>query len=301
MNSAERKTWPLRLWSDPFYYAIRLPSVGILILFSLLLLAVLSLGMVLVWIVVKWIALGSFPSFQGQPVKMFMASAAIAAYILLAGIIHRRMTMPHVRGRFVSFSNTLYLKNGLLTFSLVDKHETQLIGTKLVVEIATIDKSDNLLARRLELDSPGILALPTEITVPICEIFPSLRANNFFCQICGKSQFSSSKAHVSHMSFFHGADPEKEEELTSLPSIFEEIEILRVVLTGTDEMSGKSGLAVKEYLRSDIEMMPAEDPKYFEIYEETDEDTENISDEESLVTSTPSSKPSVVHIDFKYH
>jgi hypothetical protein len=283
-----------RIWKDPFYYAIRLPSVTGLLIVSLVVLALISGLMFIVWIVVKWIALGHFPSFQGQPLKMFIASAAVAVYILLAGIIHKRMTMPELRGRSVSFSKYLNVVNGNLVFTLVDQHTTQLVGTKVVAELITINQDGNVVARRIGLVAPGIIAIPAQINVSVNELFPQLKIDSS-CSICGKADLTQ-KGLSLHLAFRHGIPQITERFSADIESEINSIEIFRVVLTGIDEVSGKPATAVKEYFRSDIKFSSEIDEPLCVVYE-SKALGESDNDDESTTTS---SSATFVHIDFKF-
>ena len=294
VSSKKNNGWssPLKVWNDPFYYALRLPSLWSLLLSGFLFLALVSVAMVVIWFMVKAATLGSFPSIEGQPVKMFIGSAAVAVYILLAGVIHRRMTMPAMRGKSVVFSNFITLVDAAFTFSIVDTHRTQMIATKLLIELILVDDSGVVEARRVDLGSPGIIAILTPMSVPILDLLPKLQVSND-CKICGQSDFSL-RGYSLHMSFRHGI--EVQETGHSIPRVMEEIqavEKVRVVLTGIDEMSGKPGIAVKEYLRSDFKLDQSEEQIY-DVHEDKD-----LSDSLSGTFTTIASLKNYVSIDFK--
>ena len=294
-NSFFQKFW--RLLNDPFYYALSLPSLFLLVLAAFVFLFVLACIMVLIWLALKTWAEGVAPNIKVVPVKMFMAGACVAMMSLVAGLISRRMTRPEVRGKFIHFSRKINYKNGNLVFTVIDMRVTQLIGTKITIELVT--GIGELHCRRIDLGPPGIIAIPTEISVPVGKLFPELN-QVASCDVCGQSSFSSFKAYASHMSWKHGMARREatEEVLRNLEVELAKIRLFRVVLTGSDEVSGKGGVAIKEYKKSDINLSGIGDDT-FSVKTVSVEDYNSSSDSAEDVSTTFSTKSHYIHVDFR--
>ena len=293
-----------RIAADPFYYAIRLPSVVYLIIVAGVFLGAISATMIAVWMVVRWASLGSIPDLAESPPKMFIGCAVVSTFTICAGIIHRRMTAAEIRGKFVSFSKFCQLDRGRLSFSVIDKRSTQLIGATVKVDIITLNSDDgSMQTRTVDLGSPGILVIPTEISVGVAKIFPLL-ATASSCTVCGHCGFSDPAAYAAHMSFFHAvAKTESLEELNrALAHQLDSTELFRVRIAGVDEVSGKPGSAEKLYAKSDFQFGTQHNKL---IIDDTFSVISKIGgDTASETSSTDHGSPSrraYVHVDFKYH
>jgi hypothetical protein len=301
INKPDNSVWGkiVRVVGDPYYYALSLPSFFLLFGAAAIFLGCLGLIMAGIWFGLRTIAHGDSPKFEEVHPKMFIACACVAMMPLVSGVLSRRMTRPEIRGKFVQFSKRMVYKNGHFVFSVIDTRKTQLIGTNIVIELVSTPTSDGeVVCRRVNLGPPGLIAIPTEITVPVGSLFPSLN-QVASCDVCGRSDFSSFKSYSAHMSWFHGiARREASEEiLKSLQMEIDSLSLLRIVLTGTDEVSGKGGTATKEYKRMDIlvnSVVGADDS--FSVRTGATDDRSVSSD--SSVTEW-SAKSSYVHVDFK--
>ena len=287
-----------RVVSDPYYYALSLPSFFLLLISSATFLAILGLVMAGLWFAIRAMAHGEYPDFGAVHPKMFMACACVGIMPLVSGVLSRRMTRPEIRGKFIQFSKRIVYKNGHFIFSVIDVRKTQLIGTNIVLEVLVAGDDEEVICRRVKLGPPGLIAIPTEISVPVGALFPSLN-QVASCDVCGRSDFSSFKSYSTHMSWFHGiARREASEEiLKSLQTELDTLSFLRVVLTGSDEVSGKGGIATKEYRRNEIlinSLLGADDS--FSVRTGGTDDRSVSSD--SSVTEW-SAKSSYVHVDFK--
>ena len=302
----------VRIFSDPFYYAMSIPSLAGLLFFAILLLAAVSWIMVGVWYAVKTIAMWEVPVFDESkhPIKMFIAGGCAVVYTLCAGVIHRRLTRAEVRGKFISFSKIIKVKNGnTFVFSLIDKRHTQLIGTSLTIELVTVE-SGSVKSSKIPLGSPGILAIPTEIIVPVEKVFPSL-ANVTSCDQCGQDDFRSIQAYSAHMSYFHGvAKRETKEELASkLAEEVAKVDLFRIRLCGVDEVSGKVGRAIKEYSADQIVLSTissAATDDTFSVISRPGGDissgeSEGETDSTPMTASSATGKRGYVHVDFRYN
>ena len=298
------------VFRDPFYYAMATPSVVVLILAAALCVGTVAAIMVGVWMIVKVAALGSWPSLEGQPVKMFIGAACMALLPLCAGIIHRRMTAPEIRGKFVCFSKCVKLrqKDHVLVFSLIDQRKTQLIGTDICIEMVSLDAiSNTLTARTVQLGSPGIIAIPTEIRIPLASVFPSLDAGSRrTCEGCGASGFKSAKRYANHLSYHHNrALPDEGDLMKRLREEVGKLELFRVRLVGVDEVSGKGGVAIKHYLPADFvdgEHSVGGSDETFSVISRSDSKSESDwSDSDGKSTAgSQATNTKYVHIDFKY-
>lgn len=294
-NSILRKLW--RLLNDPFYYALSLPSFFLLLLGAFIFLFLLACIMVLVWLALKSLSEGIAPNIKIVPVKMFMASACVAMMPLVAGLISRRMTRPEVRGKFIHFSRKINYKNGNLVFTVIDMRVTQLVGTRITIELVT--GIGEIHCRRVDLGPPGIIAIPTEISVPAGKLFPALN-QVASCDVCGQSSFSSFKAYASHMSWKHGMTRREanDEVVRNLEVELSKIRLFRVVLTGCDEVSGKGGVAIKEYKKSDINLFGIGEDT-FSVKTGSVGDNSSSSDSGEDVSTTFSTKSHYIHVDFR--
>ena len=288
------KVW--RVLKDPYYWALSLPSFFLLLLAGFGFLFTLACLMVLVWWIIRLLAHGIAPDLKEVHPKMLMGCACVAMMPLVSGLISRRMTRAEIRGRFVHFSKRVLYKSGNFVFTVIDMRFTQLIGTSIVVEIAT--GVDDLSCRRVNLGPPGIIALPTEISIPVGDIFPSLK-QVASCDICGQSGFSSFKAYASHMSWFHGVARREatDEVLRSVEIELSKIRLFRVILTGTDEVSGKGGIAIKEYKRAEIFLTGMAVDDTFSV--KTTEDYESSMGVHEDVSTTLSAKSHYIQVDLR--
>jgi hypothetical protein len=295
----------IRVLSDPYYYALTLPSFLLLFFSAVIFLVLLAIVMAGLWFSIRTIAYHKRPSFDEMHPSRFLACACVAMMPLVAGFLSRRMTRAEIRGKFVHFSKRIAYRNGHFVFSVIDMRKTQLIGTNVVVEVIA-GLSDAIACRRVDVGRPGIIAIPTEVRVPVGEIFPSLK-QVVSCDICGRSSFRSFKAYSLHMSYHHGiARTEASEDiLRSLEAELANLRLLRVVLTGTDEVSGKTGMSIKEYKRGDIVLggTSGNDDAFSIRTMLTDEQLGRLSSDSSSSkddgSTTLSVKSNYVHVDFK--
>jgi hypothetical protein len=301
VNRPEDGAWNRvkRVLSDPYYYALALPSFLLNLFASLVFLAFLGFVVALVWYTIRTISLGAAPDFSEAHPRMFIAGGFVSMFPLIAGVLSRRMTRPEIRGKFVQFSKKIQYRNGHLLFTVIDMRKTQLIGLNVVLEIIS-GRSDDIVCRRVNLGSPGIIAIPTEIRVPIGSVFPSLN-QVVSCDICGRSKFSTFKTYASHMAYYHGVSKSEsvEDILKSLEAELANLRLLRVVLTGADEISGKGGIATKEFKRSDISLhgfVGTEDS--FSVKTGGTEEVSSSSGDDE-VSTTLSAKSSYIHVDFR--
>lgn len=288
-----------RIISDPYYYALSLPSFFLLFLASVLFLGILGLVMAVLWFAIRSIAHGERPDFGQVHPKMFVGGACVAMMPLVSGVLSRRLTRPEIRGKFVHFSKKINYKNGHFSFTVIDMRNTQLIGTNIVVEIITGFGAENLVCRRVDLGPPGIIAIPTEIRIPVGSVFPSLN-EIVSCDFCGKSNFSSFKTYSCHMAWLHGITKREatEDVMRSLEAELANLRLLRVVLTGADEVSGKGGIATKEYRRHDVNIGGFSGTDAFSVKTIiSDEPTDSSNDDE--ISTTLSAKSSYIHVDFR--
>lgn len=288
----------VRVLKDPFFYAMSLPSVWLLFAAVFSVLLVLAAILSGVWLLLRRIIDGAHPDISAQPIKMFIAMGCTAVFILAAGMLGRRLTRPQVRGKFVQFSKTVKYRDGCLCVSVIDMRRTQLIGISVSVELIA---GDPIKAVRVPAESPSIIVIPTEICVPVSSLFPSL-AQATTCDICGCWRFSNFKTYAQHMSFHHGVTKaeSKDEFMQRLREEVNAVDTFRVVVSGTDEVSGKGGFATKEYKRSEIVLdANCKESETFSVISDvphvtTDKDA---SDTEEAST-TLSEKSNYVHVAF---
>jgi hypothetical protein len=298
---------------DPFYYAMATPRLWMLLVASFMFIMAVAAVMIGLWTLIKRIAEGKTPSPENQPFRMFVAAACVSCFTIIAGIIHRRMTAAEVRGKFVTFSKSVYLRNHAFEFSLIDQRKTQLIGTSISLSIVLlsdahgVDPSAAIEARRIELGSPGIIAIPAVVSIPVDRVFPSMEISS--CEVCGRSNFRSTEALMSHLSFIHQIKREVSEEefRLKLATEISKIEIFRITLTGVDEVSGKGGVATREYIPSEIGVEPnGPHEETFSVISGKDLEvmtpvnSSSDDDEVSTVQGSKTSQDTYVHVDFHY-
>ena len=285
----EKSVWRqiMSILSDPFFYALKLPTVAHVMFYSAIFLAIVSGIMILVWFGVRGISLGAFPHISETPPKFFPALAMVSLFTLCAGIIHKRMTSEEIRGRFVAFSSKCWIENEAVVFQVIDKRSTQLIGTNVVVDVmytGEIPRSKHLpsklICKTINLGSPGLLVIPTNISVPFAKIFDT----GLDCLVCGKRDFPNPYSLTAHMGFFHKAQILPKKMVHNLHNLLQ----FRIRIRGVDEISGKAGMAEKTYTTSEIVPDPSE-------YDENEDDFSIIDN-----TSAGGSPKKYVHIDFKY-
>jgi hypothetical protein len=180
---------------------------------------------------------------------------------------------------------------------------TQLIGTKVTVElIQTFEGGRGTIARRVNGGSPGIIVIPTEIRIPASDLFPTM-AEVVTCDLCGACSFRDFKGYAAHMAFKHEVTKteSKDDFMRRLRQEVGAVDTFRVIVTGTDEVSGKGGFASKEYAATEIllDATGAEDETFSVVSRLGNLETKSVASDDSLeASSTLSGKSSYVHVDF---
>jgi hypothetical protein len=245
----------LQVVSDPYYHIMNLPSLWWVLAVAILVLAVVSSIMVGVWTLVKLVATGTSHSPSSVPIKMFIAMATTVIFTIFSGIILRYLTKADIRGKFIYFSKYL-VGSGVgadwderFVFEVIDKRTTQLIGMSITAQVTINNGRGDYEFRRIPIQSPGIIALPTEVEIPIRKIFPeSLTAD---CNVCGKP--CTVKTLASHMEYYHGMDKAGavEARRVQMQTLVDSIEEIKIRISGVDEVSGKGGSAEYTYERNE--------------------------------------------------
>jgi len=293
----------IAILSDPYYYLMNLPSVWLVLAVSIVLLAVVSSLMVGVWSLMKFFTTGSTESPTSQPVKLFIGMATTATFTIFAGVMMRYMTRADIRGQFVFFSKYLILSDKeRFVFEVIDKRTTQLIGMSITAEITISEGRGNYEFRRISLNSPGIIALPTELKIDIKDIFPELlRAD---CHVCGKA--CSIRTLPPHMEYYHGIDQAGAIEARKLKIrlLVDSIESVKIRISGVDEVSGKNGTAEYIYSKAGGDSTIVLSREKSKSLDDNFSVTTTIDDlSSSPQSSSPSSNKSAkkyVHVDFNY-
>ena len=273
--------------NDPFYYFLSIPYVFLAILAAGAVLMACASIMILVWILVKLIALGSVPPVSEQPFKMYIGMASMSIFTLCAGVIHRHLTKPEKRGQFISFSNILSFDNEIFKFEIIDKRATLLVGTSISVDVMMIDG----ICRRINLGSPGIIAIPTEIKFGINKVFNE----QYICNECGAQHCEDNiEEYFDHLMFYHKKNGEemRKNRKKNLEILLDKIDYINIRLSGVDEVSGKGCIAEKEFARESIVNVVVEG-------DQGDSPFSLITDDK--VSTGDDDQGFFVHVDFKYN
>lgn len=262
------------VWSDPFYYALRLPTVGHVVIFCAIFLSAISGIMIIVWICVKFLAHGIIPNISDPPPKLFIGCAVVGLFTLCAGIIHRKMTSPEFRGQFIGFSSNCWMEDddSVIVCEVIDKRTTQLIGTRVSVDFAYQNIDNTYTFKTVYLGSPGLLVIPTEIKIPV---------ENVVCEICGQADFVCIEALKAHERYFHPRTQTTHRRATP--------QYIKIRISGIDEVSGKQGTAEKVY----ESILPSKNNS-------SDGQDSNVDWEITSEVSTTHNVSSYVHVDFKF-
>jgi len=302
----------LSILSDPFYYLLNLNSLILLLFFSMIIVSILASIMMAIWILVKLIAVGILHSPSDAPVKMFFGMAVITIFTTIAGIIHRHLTRSEVRGQFVSFSKYMTLRNQSssvieeedLLFQVVDKRATQLIGMGICAEVAIDHGRGDFEFRRVAIDSPGMIVLPTQIPIHLENIFPEILHAN--CDVCGATCTAATLA--AHLQYFHEIDKKGslESRKIKMHTLISSIHEIRIRISGVDEVSGKPGTAEHLYEKSNIILVQESKEKLHDDFDTVTTTVDDMGDSSTIERSisSPSAKSSspkkFVHVDFNY-
>ena len=201
--------------------------------------------MAAVWVLIRLILVQSLP--EGPvPYRAWIAGAFVLVYAILATVMFRRITGGEVRGRSIIFSNEIKIENNFLIFEIVDERKNPLFGISVFAEIFHVSGK----CFRIPIQSPRSIPVPTEVRVPMSDIFSNC---GDFCEICGKSNFYSKSK---HLKFHHKIESEK--FLETFESMMEKLKNIqiKIQIDGTDEISGRPGTAQKIYALSDILLPP---------------------------------------------
>jgi hypothetical protein len=306
-NRSRVRDWTrsaLDVLNDPFFYLLSLPSLGaVLLALAAVIVCIVSPFMFAMWLIVRVSVDGEVPYADDLPIRAFIAMSCIVLFGTCAGIIHRYLTKPEYRGSAISFSPDLRVRsNKGLSFSVMDKRTTQLVCIDIKAEIIIRqDKSDIPIYhfKSIRLDSPGTIALPTEVMIPFTLLCPV----PIICSHCGEEGFGNDfNLLVLHHQFYHESvvftrakfEKEINDQLANVVSI-------RIQLAGSDDLSGRTAVAEHVYTfipgigdtslisRKSFYALPSR--RNLDI---SDEDTDTDS------TSSPDTKYSPVHVDFMY-
>ena len=291
--------------SDPFYYLMNLDSLLLILIAAAFVVSLLAAIMMGIWIFVKLITLGTLHSPSDAPVKMFFGMAVITIFTTIAGIIHRHLTRAEIRGRFVSFSKFILLRNQSnsviededLLFYVVDKRATQLIGMGICAEVTIDHGRGDFEFRRINVTSPGMIVLPTEIQIHVKDIFPEILNAN--CHVCGAKCTAATIA--SHLQYYHNIDKRGsvESRKIKMHTMVSSIHEIRIRISGVDEVSGKSGTAEHLYEKSFIVI----DATKAKIEDDFDTVTTTLDENSTIgrsISSSGGSPKKFVHVDFNY-
>ena len=287
------------IFSDPFYYLMNLNSLLLLMLVGAVIVSLLASIMMGIWIFIKLVTMGIVHSPSDAPVKMFLAMSVITIFTTFAGFIHRHLTRAEIRGRFISFSQFISLRKGEeLIFHVVDKRATQLIGMSLCAEVVIDHGHGEFEFRRIPIESPGILALPTEVAVQLRGIFPEILHAN--CTVCGAK--CSTETIAAHLNYYHEIDQRGavENRRIKMHMLIGSIHSIRIRISGVDEVSGKPGTAEHVYEKPDI--IIDENKTLIDDFDIVTTTLDDVSSGRTISSLSGDSSPrkKFVHVDFNY-
>jgi len=289
--------------SDPFYYIMKLDSLILILFVAILIVSLLACIMMGIWVSVKIITVGIIHNISDVPIKMFFGMSVITIFTTLAGIIHRHLTRSEIRGRFISFSDYIFLQNcennyffedrENFIFNVVDKRATQLIGIAICAEVIIDHGRGDFEFRSIPIPSPGLIVLPTQVSVPLKSIFPELMHAN--CHICGAECTVATVA--AHLEYYHEIDKKgsMETRKMNLHRLISSIHEIRIRISGVDEVSGKAGTAEHVYENLNI---------CFDGIKKRDDDFDTVTtsiDESSSRSISSGSPKKYIHVDFNYN